>query len=62
MARNVLRKPAVLQATGWSNSTLYTKIAEGMRGGDDWRSRLARSSAARKRVPAEALRRRGAAS
>ena len=29
MARNVLRKPAVLKVTGWSNSTLYTKIAEG---------------------------------
>jgi predicted DNA-binding transcriptional regulator AlpA len=29
MARNVLRKPDVLKATGWSNSTLYTKIAEG---------------------------------
>jgi prophage regulatory protein len=27
--RTVLRKPAVLAATGWSNSTLYTKIAEG---------------------------------
>ena len=27
--RTVLRKPAVLAATGWSNSTLYTKkIAE----------------------------------
>jgi prophage regulatory protein len=29
MARSVLRKPDVLRATGWSNSTLYTKIAEG---------------------------------
>jgi prophage regulatory protein len=28
-ARKVLRKPAVLAATGWSNSTLYTKIAQG---------------------------------
>ena len=27
MVRNVLRKPAVLAATGWSNSTLYEKIA-----------------------------------
>jgi prophage regulatory protein len=27
--RTALRKPAVLAATGWSNSTLYTKIAEG---------------------------------
>jgi prophage regulatory protein len=27
--RIALRKPAVLAATGWSNSTLYTKIAEG---------------------------------
>jgi prophage regulatory protein len=29
MVREVLRKPAVLRATGWSNSTLYSKIAEG---------------------------------
>lgn len=29
MARNALRKQEVLKATGWSNSTLYTKIAEG---------------------------------
>ena len=29
MVRNVLRKPAVLRATGWSNSTLYAKISEG---------------------------------
>jgi prophage regulatory protein len=29
MARMALRKPAVLAATGWSNSTLYKKIAEG---------------------------------
>ena len=28
MVRNVLRKPAVLAATGWSNSTLYEKIAQ----------------------------------
>jgi predicted DNA-binding transcriptional regulator AlpA len=30
MTRNVLRKPAVLAATGWSNSTLYEKIARGI--------------------------------
>jgi prophage regulatory protein len=29
MARNFMRKPAVLAATGWSNSTLYEKIAQG---------------------------------
>jgi predicted DNA-binding transcriptional regulator AlpA len=29
MTRNVMRKPDVLRATGWSNSTLYTKIGEG---------------------------------
>ena len=29
MTRKVLRKPAVLAATGWSNSTLYEKIATG---------------------------------
>ena len=29
MTRTVMRKPAVLAATGWSNSTLYAKIAEG---------------------------------
>jgi prophage regulatory protein len=28
--RQVLRKPAVLAATGWSNSTLYTKISAGV--------------------------------
>jgi predicted DNA-binding transcriptional regulator AlpA len=26
MVRKVLRKPAVLEATGWPNSTLYLKI------------------------------------
>jgi prophage regulatory protein len=30
MTRTVLRKPAVLAATGWSNSTLYEKIAKGV--------------------------------
>jgi len=30
MTRNVLRKPAVLASTGWSNSTLYEKIAKGI--------------------------------
>ena len=29
MVRKVMRKPAVMAATGWSNSTLYTKISEG---------------------------------
>ena len=29
MTRIVMRKPAVIAATGWSNSTLYSKIAEG---------------------------------
>jgi predicted DNA-binding transcriptional regulator AlpA len=29
MTRIAMRKPAVLAATGWSNSTLYSKIAEG---------------------------------
>ncbi len=29
MARIVMRKPAVLRATGWSNSTLYQKIKDG---------------------------------
>jgi prophage regulatory protein len=29
MVRKVLRKAAVLDATGWSNSTLYMKIGEG---------------------------------
>jgi len=29
MARKLMRKPAVLAATGWSNSTLYQKIKEG---------------------------------
>jgi prophage regulatory protein len=28
--RAVLRKPAVMAATGWSNSTLYAKIKEGV--------------------------------
>jgi predicted DNA-binding transcriptional regulator AlpA len=28
--RQVLRKPAVLAATGWSNSTLYMKISAGV--------------------------------
>ena len=28
MVRKMLRKPVVLQATGWSNSTLYRKIAK----------------------------------
>jgi prophage regulatory protein len=28
--RTVLRKPAVLAATGWSNSTLYEKINKGL--------------------------------
>jgi predicted DNA-binding transcriptional regulator AlpA len=28
--RTVLRKPAVLAATGWSNSTLYDKIKVGL--------------------------------
>lgn len=27
--RKVLRAPAVLEATGWSRSTLYQKIADG---------------------------------
>jgi prophage regulatory protein len=30
MTRTVLRKPAVLAATGWSNSTLYEKITKGL--------------------------------
>lgn len=30
MARTVLRKPAVLAFTGWSNSTLYFKISNGL--------------------------------
>ncbi len=30
MARNALRKPEVLRKTGWSNSTLYEKIAKGL--------------------------------
>jgi prophage regulatory protein len=30
MTRTVLRKPAILAATGWSNSTLYEKIAKGL--------------------------------
>ena len=29
MIRSVLRKEAVLAATGWANSTLYQKIADG---------------------------------
>jgi prophage regulatory protein len=29
-ARKVLRKKAVLAATGWSNSTLYEKISKGL--------------------------------
>ena len=29
MTRIVMRKPEVLRATGWSNSTLYTKISAG---------------------------------
>jgi prophage regulatory protein len=28
--RKVARKPAVLSATGWSNSTLYDKIKKGL--------------------------------
>jgi prophage regulatory protein len=28
--RNVLRKHSVMAATGWSNSTLYEKIAKGL--------------------------------
>ena len=28
--RQVLRKPAILAATGWSNSTLYHKISMGI--------------------------------
>ena len=30
MTRTVLRKPAVLRATGWSNSTLYEKVGRGI--------------------------------
>lgn len=30
MVRKVMRKPRVLEATGWSNSTLYAKIAQGI--------------------------------
>jgi prophage regulatory protein len=29
MVRKVMRKPAVLEATGWPNSTLYWKIQQG---------------------------------
>jgi prophage regulatory protein len=29
MVRTALKKPDVLKATGWSNSTLYAKIAAG---------------------------------
>jgi len=28
MVRKAMRKPAVLKATGWSNSTLYEKIKD----------------------------------
>jgi len=30
MVRKMLKKPAVLAATGWSNSTLYEKIKQGL--------------------------------
>ena len=30
MVRKVMRKPAVLEATGWPNSTLYLKIKQGV--------------------------------
>jgi prophage regulatory protein len=30
MVRNALRKPDVLAATGWSNSTLYDKMSKGL--------------------------------
>jgi prophage regulatory protein len=30
MVRNVMRKPAVLAATGWPPSTLYWKISQGV--------------------------------
>jgi predicted DNA-binding transcriptional regulator AlpA len=30
MVRKVMRKPAVLEATGWPNSTLYWKISQGL--------------------------------
>jgi prophage regulatory protein len=30
MVRKALRKPAVLDATGWSTATLYAKIAAGI--------------------------------
>jgi prophage regulatory protein len=29
MVRKALRKPAILMATGWSNSTLYDQISKG---------------------------------
>lgn len=29
MVRQVMRRPAILAATGWSRSSLYAKIAEG---------------------------------
>ena len=29
MVRKAMRKPAVLGALGWSNSTLYSKISQG---------------------------------
>jgi predicted DNA-binding transcriptional regulator AlpA len=30
MVRKVMRKPAVLEATGWPPSTLYWKISQGV--------------------------------
>jgi predicted DNA-binding transcriptional regulator AlpA len=30
MVRKVMRKPAVLEATGWPNTTFYAKIADGI--------------------------------
>lgn len=30
MVRKALRKPAVLEATGWSTASLYAKIAAGI--------------------------------
>ncbi len=30
MVRKVMRKPAVLEATGWPHSTLYWKISKGL--------------------------------
>jgi prophage regulatory protein len=29
MVRKVMRRPAILAATGWSRASLYAKIAEG---------------------------------